>query len=112
MSIVFEIMAHIGCRSAESSIPTERIDFEKMILWVEDSKRKPGDPKKLFAVPMTEQLKKILVPLRTRDRTVPPLTGAMNQRFNVVLKRAVGTTSHSLGVSFISRCHRGGLTEQ
>jgi hypothetical protein len=112
MSIVFEIMAHIGCRFAESSIPTERIDFEKMILWVEDSKRKPGDPKKLFAVPMTEQLKKILVPLRTRDRTVPPLTGAMNQRFNVVLKRAVGTTSHSLRVSFISRCHRAGLTEQ
>jgi len=112
MGIVFEIMAHIGCRFTESSIPTERIDFEKMILWVEDSKRRPDDPKKLFAVPMTEQLKKILLPLRTRDRTVPSLTGAMNQRFNVVLKRAVGTTSHSLRVSFISRCHRAGLTEQ
>jgi Phage integrase SAM-like domain len=29
MGIVFEIMAHIGCRFAESSIPNERIDFEK-----------------------------------------------------------------------------------
>ena len=28
-ALVFEIMAHIGCRFAESSIPTERIDFEK-----------------------------------------------------------------------------------
>ena len=112
MGIVFEIMAHIGCRFAESSIPTDRVDFEKMILWVEDSKRKPDDPKKLFPVPMTEQLKKILLPLRTRDRTVPRLTGEMNQRFNAVLKRTVGTTSHSLRVSFISRCHRAGLTEQ
>jgi hypothetical protein len=48
MGIVFEIMAHIGCRFAESSIPNERIDFEKIILWVEDSKRRPDDPKKLF----------------------------------------------------------------
>ena len=53
MGIVFEIMAHIGCRFAEASIPTERIDFEKMILWIEDSKRKPDDPRKLFAVPMS-----------------------------------------------------------
>jgi hypothetical protein len=43
---------------------------------------------------------------------VPRLTGEMNQRFNAVLKRAVGTTSHSLRVSFISRRHRAGLTEQ
>jgi hypothetical protein len=112
MGVVFEIMAHIGCRFAESSIPMERIDFEKMILWIEDSKRKANDPKKLFAVPMTGQLTKILLPLRTRDRTIPRLTAEMNQRFNTVLKRTVGTTSHSLRVSFISRCHRAGLTEQ
>ncbi len=112
MGIVFEVMAHIGCRFGESSIPTERIDFEKMILWVEDSKRKWSDPKKLFPVPMTGQLKQVLLPLRTGDRIVPRLTGEMNQRFNAVLKRAVGTTSHSLRVSFISRCHRAGLTEQ
>ena len=43
---------------------------------------------------------------------MPRLTGEMNQRFNAVLKGAVGTTSHSLRVSFISRCHRAGLTEQ
>ena len=46
MGIVFEVMAHIGCRFAESSTPIERIDFEKMILWIEDSKRKPNDTKK------------------------------------------------------------------
>ena len=67
MGIVFEIMAHIGCRFAESSIPKERIDFEKKILWVEDSKRKSNDPKKLFAVPMTGQLKNILLPLRSHS---------------------------------------------
>lgn len=112
MAIVFEIMAHIGCRFAETSISLERIDFEKMIVWVEDSKRKPDDPRKLFPVPMTEQLKKILLPLKDKARTVPQLSGEMNQRFNAVLKRVVGTTSHSLRVSFISRCHRAGLTEQ
>lgn len=111
MRIVFEIQAHIGCRFAETSIPLKRIDFEQNLIWVEDSKRKSDDPKKLFPVPMTEQLKQILLPLKGQERTVPPLTGEMNHRFNRVMKRATGATSHSLRVSFISRCHRAGLTE-
>lgn len=113
MGIVHEILSHIGCRFNEASIPEERLDFEKCIITVEDSKRKPDDPKKFYQVVMSEQLKGILEPwMKDRDRTVPILTRDMLSRFNKVMKRIVGTTSHAYRVSFITRCYEGGLTEK
>jgi hypothetical protein len=112
MGRVFEILLHLGCRFAESSIPWERIDFKAGTIQIEDSKRKEGDPKKLFLAPLGAQLAAYLKPLAKKgERTVPPLTGEMNFRFNYRLKQACGATSHSCRVSFISRCHRAGLSE-
>lgn len=112
MGRVFEILLHLGCRFAEASIPWERVDFKAGTIQIEDSKRREGDPKKLFLAPMGEQLAAYLKPLaKKRERTVPPLTGEMNFRFNYRLKQACGATSHSCRVSFISRCHRAGLSE-
>lgn len=110
MRTVFEICAHIGCRFAESSMPLSRVDFAGKIIWVEDSKRKDGDPRKLYAVPMPDSLVTYLKKLKG-ERTCPVLSGEMNRLFNIVLKGACGATSHSLRVSFISRCHRAGLSE-
>lgn len=111
MRVVFEILAHLGCRFSEASIPMKRIDFAEKLIWLEDSKRDPGDPRKLYCVPLPDQLATTLLPLKDQDRTVPVLTREMNARFNEVLRKAVGATSHSLRVSFISRCHRSGLSE-
>jgi hypothetical protein len=112
MGRVFEILLHLGCRFAEASIPWERVDFEAGTILIEDSKRQEGDPKKLFLAPLGQQLADYLRPLQKKgSRTVPPLTGEMNFRFNYRLKLACGATSHSCRVSFISRCHRAGLSE-
>lgn len=112
MGIVFEILAHIGCRFAEASIPAERIDLDSDTVWIEDSKRKLSDPRKLYPVPIPSGLRPVLVAAKRRGRTVPPLVGEMNYRFNAVMKRAIGKTSHSLRVSFVTRCARAGLSEQ
>lgn len=113
MSVVFEILVHLGCRFAESSIPWDRIDFGEKTILIEDSKRQLEDPRKLFMVPMSDQLTGYLRKIKETgtDRTVPTLTGEMNFRFNYELKKACGATSHSCRVSFISRCHRAGLSE-
>ena len=111
MRTVFEICSHIGCRFSESSLPMSRVDFDEKLIWIEDSKRDDGDPKKTYAVPMPESLIAYLLTLKGQDRTVPVLSRDMNRCFNIVLKEATGATSHSLRVSFISRCHRAGLSE-
>ncbi|HEY5894707.1 MAG TPA: site-specific integrase [Chthoniobacterales bacterium] len=109
--IVFEIMLHTGCRFSESSIPMDRVDFGNLLIWMEDAKRNPNDPRKLFSVPIPQQLADFLAPLKGMERTVPTLNRDYNQRFNTFLTRAIGVTSHSLRVAFISRCHRAGLSE-
>ena len=112
MGRVFEILIHLGCRFAEASIPWESVDFEAGTIQIADSKRKVGDPKKLFLAPLGDQLAAYLKPLaKPGERTVPPLSGEMNFRFNYRMKAACGATSHSCRVSFISRCHRAGLRE-
>lgn len=111
MRTVFEICANIGCRFAEASIPMERVDLAKKIVFLTDSKRSENDPRRLHCVPINDQLAAYLATLSGQERTTPPLTGDMNRLFNEAMKKATGTTSHSLRVSFITRCHRSGLTE-
>lgn len=111
MKTVFEILTYLGCRFSEASIPMHKIDFAEKVIWMEDSKRDPNDPRKSYCVPLPDELVSVFLPLKDQDRTVPILTKEMNARFNEVLQKAIGVTSHSLRVSFISRCHRSGLNE-
>jgi site-specific recombinase XerD len=112
MLTVFEICAHLGCRFNEAEFGKEDVDFGQKIIWLTDSKRKEGDPRKRYAVPMPEGLAKHLqAAFKKRDRTSGRLTGDQNRVFNSVLKAACGATSHSLRVSFVTRCHRAGLSE-
>lgn len=112
MGIVFEILIHLGCRFNESRIPRARVNFKEMTIQLEDSKRKPDSLKRFFMVPLSEQLAGILKTIKWQKAyTVAPFDRPMNQRFNEVLKKACGATSHSCRVSFITRCHRGGLSE-
>ncbi len=111
MRTVFEICANTGCRFAEASIPMERVDLKQKLVLLTDSKRSENDPRRLHCVPINDQLAAYLATLSGQERTTPPLTGDMNRLFNVVLKKATGATSHSLRVSFVTRCHRAKLNE-
>lgn len=114
MLTVFEICAHLGCRFNEAEFGPEVVDFKNMLVRLTDSKRQADDPRKNFTVPLTPALAKHLrVVFENRQRTAPPISasGEHNRQFNKTLKAACGATSHSLRVSFITRCHRAGLTE-
>ena len=112
MLTVFEICAHLGCRFNEAEFGAEDVDFKQKIVWLIDSKRKDGDPRKRYAVPLPESLAAHLREVfEKRPRTSGRLTGDQNRVFNSVLKSASGATSHSLRVSFVTRCHRAGLSE-
>lgn len=111
MRTVFEICANLGCRFAEASVPMDRVNLDDKLVFLTDSKRSENDPRRLHCVPINGQLAAYLATLAGQERTTPPLTGDMNRLFNVVLKKATGATSHSLRVSFVTRCHRSGLSE-
>ena len=112
MRTVFEICAHLGCRFNEAEFGKQDVDFVEGVIWLNDSKRKEGDPRKRYAVPLpvglAGHLKEVF---KKRDRTSGRLTGDQNRVFNSILKKACGATSHSLRVSFVTRCHRAGLSE-
>jgi len=113
MLTVFEICSNLGCRFREAELAREDVDFTVGIIWLTDSKRKPGDPRKRFSVPIPPALEKHLREVfLTRERTAPDLSwGEHNRRFNMVMKAATGATSHSMRVAFVTRCHRAGLSE-
>lgn len=113
MSVVFQIQINIGCRFSEARIPKARVNLstKPATLWVEDSKRKPTDPKKLYEVPIKEGFVTYMKSLKWVDGyTVPPLTFG-NQAFNNFLKETCGVTSHCCRVTFITQCHRDGIPE-
>jgi hypothetical protein len=118
MAVAFELLIHLGCRFNEARIPLGRINFKAMTIQVEDSKRKETDPRKWFTTPLSKQLADFLKTIPKHDGfTLPPLDkNQRNRDFNRILRGATGgkrngVTSHSCRVSFISRSHRGGLSE-
>jgi site-specific recombinase XerC len=114
MLTAFEICSHLGCRFSEAELGRDAVDFEKKMVTLVDSKRDDTDPRKRFCVPLPDTLATHLKAVfDKRDRTTPPLdkSGEHNRQFNKTLKAATGATSHSLRVSFITRCHRAGLSE-
>lgn len=114
MLTAFEICANLGCRFSESEFGKDAVDFDKGMVTIVDSKRDDTDPRKSFCVPLPATLAAHLKGVfEKRDRTTPPLglSGEHNRQFNKTLKEATGATSHSLRVSFVTRCHRAGLTE-
>ncbi len=113
MTTAFEILINLGCRFTEARIARSRINFENLTIQITDSKRDDLDPRKYFTAPISSQLAKFLKTVPFYDGfTLPPITKQMNRCFNRALNRAVGgVTSHCCRVSFISRCHRAGLSE-
>lgn len=113
MATVFEILIQTGCRFYEARLQKNRIDYEAKTILLEDSKRDPTDPRKWFTAPMSDDLAKTLKKATWYDGfTMPADKVETNRSFNSVLGRAArGATSHCCRVTFISRCHRAGLSE-
>lgn len=110
--VCFEILINLGCRFNEARIPKGRINFKARTILLEDSKRDEDDPRKFFTVPITQQFSDFLGKIPWYDGfTIPELDHHSNRKFNRILKRACGATSHSCRVTFITRCHRAGLSE-
>jgi len=113
MSVVFQIQINIGCRFSEAWIPKSRVNLsgKQPSIWIEDSKRKPTDPDKLYEVPITKEFAAYMKTIKwVDDYTVAPLTYS-NQAFNKFLAETCGVTSHCCRVSFVTRCHRDGIPE-
>ena len=114
MGTVFEIQSHLGCRFNECAFCKANVDFKKKLISMTDSKRKPDDPKRNYLVPLAPTIEKHLRKVfKTQDFTVKPLSGDDNTRFNKELNSVCqGASSHSLRISFVTRCHEVGLPMQ
>ena len=113
MSVVFQIQINIGCRFSEARIPKTRVnlDAKQPTIWVEDSKRKPTDPNKLYEIPIQKEFAAYLKGIDWIDGYSVPSLDFSNQAFNNFLKDTCGVTSHCCRVTFITRCHRSGIPE-
>ena len=113
MRTAFEIALYTGCRFSECSIPIENIDLAGGSIQLRDAKRKEGDPRKYFTVPVHPSLKPTLAALIEKGATETcRLSQDKNGRINKVFKKAgVDASFHSLRVTFVTRCHRAGLSQ-
>lgn len=116
MADAFEVGLYTGCRFNECEIPVTSINLKKRTIRMVDSKRDENDPKKFFTIPVHPELfstlQRLVGQARAAHRSaILTLSHDKNGRINKILKKTVGVTFHSLRVTFITRCHRGGLTE-
>jgi integrase len=113
MRTCFEIALYTGCRFSECSIPIENIDLTAGTIRLRDSKRGENDPRKHFTVPIHQGLAPTLERIAASGQKITcSLSADKNGRINTLFKSAgVEASFHSLRVTFVTRCHRGGLSE-
>ena len=116
MRVVLDICSTLGCRFSEAEFTKADVDFTrgKETVYLTDSKRKANAPRKRFARAITPQFSAYLKEIfKKRDYTVERLTGDKNRCFNQEMKKVFpNATSHSMRVSFITRCHKDGMQMQ
>lgn len=111
MRVCFEIGLYTGCRFNECSFPIADVDFQNKTIRLKDSKRSELDARKYFTVPANEKLLVLLRSLADREFTCR-LSRDKNGRINSFFRACgVNASFHSLRVTFITRCHRGELSE-
>lgn len=113
MRAAFEIALYTGCRFSECEIPIENIDLRNGTIRLRDAKRSENDPRKYFTVPLHDKLRPIFQNLKSNRATKTcELNADKNGRINKLFRQCgVQASFHSLRVTFITRCHRGGLSE-
>jgi site-specific recombinase XerD len=107
------ISAYTGCRFSECAIKREHIDLRKGTLTLFDAKRADTDRRKVFTIPMAQQLRPMFKEMqRNRESVTCRLTREKNARANYFFRQCgINASFHSLRVTFVTRCHRAGLSE-
>jgi hypothetical protein len=113
MRTCFEIALYTGCRFSECEIPMDNIDLAAGTIRLRDAKRGENDPRKNFTVPCHPKLRLMLIELNAKGAPVTFRTSRdKNGRINTFFRQCgVNASFHSLRVTFVTRCHRGGLSE-
>jgi integrase len=116
MNLIFHVLAYTGVRFKDGNITENQIDFENNIIYLNDSKRKKDSKKRVYSFAITKDFKKFLKKFfKDNPNFSKKLSPSDNTLFNKVLFQATGIkniTSHSNRVSFVTRCHRAGLSIQ
>ncbi len=106
------IALYTGCRFSECQIAISDVDLTKRTITIRDAKRSEADPRKRFTIPMPEELRPVFEEMIANGETITAaLTRSHNAKMNNFFRRCgIETSFHSLRVTFVTRCHRSGLS--
>lgn len=114
MLVCSEIALYTGCRFSETAIPVSDINLAAGLLRLTDAKRNANDRRKQFLVPIDDHLRPLLQRIvESGASQTCEITRDKNGRINSVIKATVGKeySFHCYRVTFVTRCHRAGLSE-
>ena len=116
MSLIFHVCAYTGVRYADGNITMSQVDFVNNTILLNDSKRQFSSKKKKYLFPMSAALSSFLKKFFKKNPDyIKKLVPSDNTFFNRVMKEASGIpkmTSHCNRVTFVTGCHRSGLSER
>src|SRR5581483_8628931 len=82
------IATYTGCRFSECAIESSRIDIKNRTITIIDAKRDQADPRKLFTIPMPDELVPTFVEMQRNKETVTcRLSGDKNGRINKFFRK-------------------------
>jgi len=107
------ISTYTGCRFSECAIKREHVNLRNRTLTLVDAKRGDTDRRKYFTVPMDAPLRPLFEEMERNGESVTcRLTREKNARANYFFRQCgIDASFHSLRVTFVTRCHRDGLSE-
>jgi site-specific recombinase XerD len=116
MNLIFHVCAYTGVRYGDGNITMSQVDFKNNTILLNDSKRQLSSKKKKYLFPLSGPFKSFLRKFFQKNPAhFKKLVSSDNTQFNKVMKTATGIanmTSHCNRVTFVTGCHRSGVSER
>lgn len=116
MNLIFHVCAYTGVRYIDGNITMSQVDFKNNTILLNDTKRQFSCKRKKYLMPMLDPLRVFLKKFfKKYPDHFKKLVPSDNTHFNAVMKAATGIknmTSHCNRVTFVTQCHRSGLSER